>query len=376
VVRRLRSMASSEMTRLIETGMPNPEARRRSSRFGLDAVALRALAVEAAADVACAASGGAALSAGNQWLANVTRHSSGRFDTLSYIEGCLWTVQMYVDGGCPDYAFEYAREVAPAATVVSAFLLNRLRERALAACSGSTSAGMLPIVAPRSSAQALPALVIAGLVLPSEFVSDLTGPSMGRYWRSGGQLSFETLMREEDAKSAPPPVVKADGTALAPAPMSTRTAVEEMDNGRSDSEGGGDKDVLGDSLFTHGLLARKYASFLAAAQKIPPSEEFDRCRELATRPAWLEIRRKFRKQKLSTRAPSAVAPPASSMGSAPSASQTSVLDVPSLPPDPPTDRMRPLTIQPHELHCRWVRALGRKGRARRQRRQRRGSKTK
>ena len=42
---------------------------------------------------------------------------TARFSTSEYLEGCLWTTQMYVDGVCGDYAWEYSRLIAPSMRV-------------------------------------------------------------------------------------------------------------------------------------------------------------------------------------------------------------------------------------------------------------------
>ena len=85
---------------------------------GLDDTTLRALAIDAAADVASAVRGEQQLPSQDKRFSS-TAFKTVRFDTVGFLGGVLFTVQMYVDGVCPDYSWEYTPPHAPSSSAAA-----------------------------------------------------------------------------------------------------------------------------------------------------------------------------------------------------------------------------------------------------------------
>ena len=357
VTQQASALAAARALHLVETGGYEPSAAKAEAAMtGLDAETINLLAQRAAQDVAAAEAGSTEPPAADPRLSSSV-FATTRFDTRAYLSGVLFTVQMYVDGVCPDYAWEYTHPHAPTAANAAAMLLKELRARSLAdgisgppaATSAAASAAPIaaPIAAPESSALALPSPIVAGLVLPAGVASQLAPPPLAAQMQPGGLLSFSEILEAAEEQAA------AIGGA----------GEREAGGGGGDGDGGGGEggnSSLGltesgenfvDQQWSRGQLTRAYPALLAAAEELPPDRAFDRCRLLAATPAWLELRRArggFQQ---------AAAQPKSSEA----AGAAQLPQLPQLPPEPPTPRMTPLRLRPDEISCRWVRALSRRG---------------
>ena len=86
--------------------MSPAKARVATAEVGLDDATLRRLADAAQAEVDAPRPVGTPSS---------SRRPQGilRYNVARYLEGVLWVVQMYADGYCPDFSWEYAAEIAP-----------------------------------------------------------------------------------------------------------------------------------------------------------------------------------------------------------------------------------------------------------------------
>ena len=416
-------LASLEMSKLMNGGMGLSEARKATVNVGLDEATMGELAAAAVADVAAAASGASELPSGAPPRLLTTAPpttAARRYNTLSYLEGILWTVETYVDGECPDYGWEYGYDIAPSASAIASFLLQQLRARA-------TKDIQVVISTPRSERQALPAPVVASLVLPRDAAAELAPEALAKEMAPGRALDVDALFEDFLASVAATQAMEGSGDAQggAAGAMANASPVSELYHrlqcaGRptddlqvtfsqgeapggtpvfgcvmvlsgDDAARGGTGTTLGDvsgfaskqsakaaaavealafldsyplggkgaSATTKaaapgvdanedetlvrrvmpGQIMATYSDLLAAFESLP-SEGFTRCRELAARPSWLELRRQPGRKP-----------------SKPAARQdpSLALPLPILPPPPPSERMRPIRLRPNEINCRWVR---------------------
>ena len=244
---------------------------------------------------------------------------SNRYDALEYLRGVLWTVQMYRDGACPDYTWSYAPAVAPPVGAILSLLLKPREEE-----SGAEAAVATPV----SRTLALPASVIASLILPREDAAQLAPAALAQQMEVGGALDFSAIPGGANAESE---------------------EEEEKEVDEETMEEGGDAANANErrNAFPFprgGDLTRGYDLLLEAAAALPADDEyFKRCRQRAQTPAWLEMRRV--RQPRNDGGPEKRRRPPNDLP----------LPPPELPPHPPTDRMRPVRgAILRELRGRWV----------------------
>ena len=254
---------------------------------------------------------------------------SPRYDALEYLRGVLWTVQMYRDGACPDYTWSYAPAVAPPIGAILSLLLKPREPQQESDAGGKESGAGAAVATPVSRTLALPASVIASLILPREDAAQLAPASLSRQMQVGGALDFSDHAPSDDNAES--------------------EAEEEKEVDEEAMEDGGDAANANERRAAFpfprgGDLTRGYDLLLDAAAALPADDEyFERCRQRAQTPAWLEMRRV--RQPKNTGGPERRRGPPSDVP----------LPPPELPPRPPTDRMRPVRGAVRgELRGRWV----------------------
>eukprot|EP00966_Prymnesium_polylepis_P007008 161651-Prymnesium_polylepis.1 len=109
VVRTAQQRSKAESEALIDAGATPSEARVATAMVGLDEASLAELVADALADVEAAAAASEAPATPDTG----SKRSGLRYDVEGYLAGVLWVVQMYADGVCPDFGWEYAAELAP-----------------------------------------------------------------------------------------------------------------------------------------------------------------------------------------------------------------------------------------------------------------------
>lgn len=125
--------------------------------------------------------------------------SAGKyFDTVAWLRTLLFTLQMYIDGFCPDYYFAYTKRFAPSSRVLATFIRD---------ADGDPH----PVEAPVSSLAPLTPLKAAFAIIPRASVQFLPqayqaiardNAVMAKIFPSDDSVCFEALHRALDAVPA------------------------------------------------------------------------------------------------------------------------------------------------------------------------------
>ena len=247
------------------------------------------------------------------------------------------TPSRYVDGHCPDYAFEYPADVAPSALTLVAFLRAGLPSD----CAVPNS-GLPPLAAP----------LACSVVLPLSASTKFAPPELATEMAAGGALAFvqswlqpgrpaATAAEEEEEEEDDD---DDDEAAAAAAAAEEEEEDEDEDEEEEDDDDEVEEDEQKDDDEEQGPLPAAAAQLLrlggtpsarpkridyaALLQVELPQAVAGRAAVLADSPAWLELRRGHVKPR--GRPPGGLSAP---------------LSLPSIPPRPPMDRMRPLKLE-------------------------------
>lgn len=108
------------------------------------------------------------------------------YDSVSYLRGVLWTLQMYIDGACPDYTYAYAARLAPSPAQIAQLLADTDDEAALALLTPPISHARPPT----------PAAVLVCLV-PIDSLP-LVAPAVDAQITAGTREMVRRLQADED----------------------------------------------------------------------------------------------------------------------------------------------------------------------------------
>ena len=290
--------ASAAAAAAIEGGATPSEARASSAAVGLDPKSLARLADEVA-----------------NWRvkppAEATSVASQR--AREYVDGVLWTAQLYCAGGGrgASWAWRHERKFAPSALQIARWL------------DGAAAAELAP--PPRDANGPLPAPLFCSVVLPPHVTRQMAPRDLSRALEPGGALEWLAESHAAEAAAA---------AAAKEAAIARDAGAGAADDG--DGDGDGD-DEEGEAAAAPETVALE--ELIARAAALPdgalPAPLLRRPAALAAQPAWLCVRRLLPGES------DAEPPPA----------RAGLPKLPRLPPRPPTDRMRPL--RKGGLTCAW-----------------------
>ena len=291
--------ASAAAAAAIEGGATPSEARASSAAVGLDPRSLARLADEAA-----------------NWRvkppAEATSVASQR--AREYVDGVLWTAQLYCAGGGrgASWAWRHERKFAPSALQIARWL------------DGAAAAELAP--PPRDANGPLPAPLFCSVVLPPHVTRQMAPRDLSRALEPGGALEWLAESHAAEAAAA----AAAKEAAIA---RDAGAADDGADDGDDDEE----EEEEGEAAAAPETVALE--ELIARAAALPdgalPAPLLRRPAALTAQPAWLCVRR---------------LPPGDSDAEPPPA-RAGLPKLPRLPPRPPTDRMRPL--RKGGLTCAW-----------------------
>ena len=98
-------------------------------------------------------------------------------DPTSYVAGLLWTVQLFADGVCPDFEWQYQHAFAPGALELASYL-------------DSVADDETALQTPSSREPPLPAPLVCAIMLPREQVIELGPAALVEQLQPGGKLAF------------------------------------------------------------------------------------------------------------------------------------------------------------------------------------------